>query len=137
MPTSTRLPELVPSPIIRGAPSAAAVGGLREECPVLDDAPEVRRLDGDGDIWLVRRVSEKTADFGVIAIDLGSVPSGTVDEIRTSDHDIQAGMETDPREHGGDRDGFPGIYRDLGMPADTARIVVPAWLGGEHCQTAE
>ena len=30
--------------------------------------------DGAGDIWLVRRVSHKNADFGVIAIDLGSVP---------------------------------------------------------------
>src|SRR6266487_3689814 len=30
--------------------------------------------DGAGDIWLVRRVSQKNADFGVIAIDLGSVP---------------------------------------------------------------
>jgi two-component system sensor histidine kinase KdpD len=38
--------------------------------------------DGAGDIWLVRRVSQKTADFGVIAIDLGSVPSGALDEVR-------------------------------------------------------
>src|SRR5262249_449294 len=38
--------------------------------------------DGGGDIWLVRRVSEKAADFGVIAIDLGSVPAGEIDEIR-------------------------------------------------------
>jgi two-component system sensor histidine kinase KdpD len=37
---------------------------------------------GGGDIWLVRRVSEKTADFGVIAIDLGSVPVRTVGEVR-------------------------------------------------------
>jgi two-component system sensor histidine kinase KdpD len=38
--------------------------------------------DGAGDIWLVRRVSHKTADFGVIAIDLGSVPPGALDEVR-------------------------------------------------------
>ena len=38
--------------------------------------------DGAGDIWLVRRVSEKTADFGVIAIDLGSVPAENVEEVR-------------------------------------------------------
>jgi two-component system sensor histidine kinase KdpD len=37
--------------------------------------------DGAGDIWLVRRVSEKNADLGVIAIDLGSVPSESVTEI--------------------------------------------------------
>jgi two-component system sensor histidine kinase KdpD len=38
--------------------------------------------DGAGDIWLVRRVSEKTADFGVIAIDLGSVPAEKIEEVR-------------------------------------------------------
>jgi len=37
--------------------------------------------DGNGDIWLVRRVSQRTPDFGEIAIDLGSV--GAVSEIRT------------------------------------------------------
>jgi two-component system sensor histidine kinase KdpD len=44
--------------------------------------------DGGGDIWLVRRVSEKTADFGVIAIDLGSVPAGAIDEIRHRVDDV-------------------------------------------------
>lgn len=36
--------------------------------------------DDTGDIWLVRRVSQRTPDFGVIAIDLGSKPA--VDDIR-------------------------------------------------------
>jgi two-component system sensor histidine kinase KdpD len=44
--------------------------------------------DGGGDIWLVRRVSEKAADFGVIAIDLGSVPAGEIDEIRHRVDDV-------------------------------------------------
>jgi two-component system, OmpR family, sensor histidine kinase KdpD len=44
--------------------------------------------DGNGDVWLVRRVSEKTADFGVIAIDLGSVPAGAIDEIRHRVDDV-------------------------------------------------
>jgi two-component system, OmpR family, sensor histidine kinase KdpD len=44
--------------------------------------------DGTGDIWLVRRVSEKTADFGVIAIDLGGVPVGTIDEVRRRVDDV-------------------------------------------------
>jgi two-component system sensor histidine kinase KdpD len=35
-----------------------------------------------GAVWLVRRVSHKTADFGVIAIDLGSVPAKAIDELR-------------------------------------------------------
>jgi two-component system, OmpR family, sensor histidine kinase KdpD len=36
--------------------------------------------DEAGDTWLIRRVSSRTPDFGVIAIDLGSMPA--VDEIR-------------------------------------------------------
>ena len=44
--------------------------------------------DGAGDIWLVRRVSHKTADFGVIAIDLGSVPPGALDEVRQRVDDV-------------------------------------------------
>ena len=46
--------------------------------------------DGAGDIWLVRRVSQENADFGVIAIDLGSVPAGTIDEIRHRVDDVLA-----------------------------------------------
>src|SRR5262245_61328000 len=46
--------------------------------------------DGTGDVWLVRRVSEKTADFGVIAIDLGSVPARMIDEVRRRVDDVLA-----------------------------------------------
>jgi two-component system, OmpR family, sensor histidine kinase KdpD len=46
--------------------------------------------DGGGDIWLVRRVSQKNADFGVIAIDLGSVPATTLDEMRHRVDDVLA-----------------------------------------------
>src|SRR6476620_1476532 len=44
--------------------------------------------DGAGDIWLVRRVSQNNADFGVIAIDLGSVPPGAIDEVRKRVNDV-------------------------------------------------
>ncbi len=44
--------------------------------------------DGAGDIWLIRRVSQKNADFGVIAIDLGSVPPGAIDEVRKRVDDV-------------------------------------------------
>ncbi len=46
--------------------------------------------DGAGDIWLVRRVSPKNADFGVIAIDLGSVPAKAVEEVRQRVDDVLA-----------------------------------------------
>src|SRR5260221_7553713 len=44
--------------------------------------------DGAGDIWLVRRVSDKNADFGVIAIDLGSVPPAAIEEVRKRVDDV-------------------------------------------------
>src|SRR5262245_32924296 len=45
---------------------------------------------GGGDIWLVRRVSQKNADFGVIAIDLGSVPADALEEVRQRVDDVLA-----------------------------------------------
>ena len=44
--------------------------------------------DGAGDVWLVRRVSQKNADFGVIAIDLGSVPPHAIEEVRKRVDDV-------------------------------------------------
>jgi two-component system sensor histidine kinase KdpD len=38
--------------------------------------------DHTGNIWLVRRVSDQNPDFGVIAIDLGSMPAKAVTEVR-------------------------------------------------------
>jgi two-component system, OmpR family, sensor histidine kinase KdpD len=46
--------------------------------------------DAGGDIWLVRRVSQKNADFGVIAIDLGSIPAAALDEVRHRVDDVLA-----------------------------------------------
>ena len=38
--------------------------------------------DKSGNTWFIRRVSQRTPDFGVIAIDLGSVPKHAVGDIR-------------------------------------------------------
>ena len=46
--------------------------------------------DGAGDIWLIRRVSQAHAEFGVIAIDLGSVPAASIAEIRPRVDDVLA-----------------------------------------------
>jgi two-component system, OmpR family, sensor histidine kinase KdpD len=46
--------------------------------------------DGDGDIWLIRRVSQENVDFGVIAIDLGSVPAENIEEMRQRVDDVLA-----------------------------------------------
>jgi two-component system sensor histidine kinase KdpD len=47
-----------------------------------DAAPEQTIDDGSGGIWLVRRVSPKTPDFGMVAVDLGSVSDDTLIEMR-------------------------------------------------------
>jgi two-component system sensor histidine kinase KdpD len=44
--------------------------------------------DRSGNIWLVRRLLQRTPDFGVIAIDLGSVPANDVDDIRQRVDDV-------------------------------------------------
>ena len=44
--------------------------------------------DGTGNIWLVWRVSQRTSDFGVIAIDLGSVPANAVADVRQRVDDV-------------------------------------------------
>jgi two-component system sensor histidine kinase KdpD len=38
--------------------------------------------DGKGNIWLIRRVSPKTPDFGLVAVDLGSVSGETLADMR-------------------------------------------------------
>ena len=38
--------------------------------------------DGNGDIWLIRRVSPKTPDFGLVAVDLGNVSGEPLAEVR-------------------------------------------------------
>ena len=38
--------------------------------------------DGTGNIWLIRPVSQKTSDFGVIAVDLGRLQVEAVDDMR-------------------------------------------------------
>jgi two-component system sensor histidine kinase KdpD len=44
--------------------------------------------DDTGNIWLIRRVSERTPDFGVIAIDLGGVPQDAIAEMRQRVDDV-------------------------------------------------
>jgi two-component system, OmpR family, sensor histidine kinase KdpD len=44
--------------------------------------------DDSGNTWLIRRVSERTPDFGVIAIDLGGVREDVVAEMRQRVEDV-------------------------------------------------
>ncbi len=74
--------------VLLGAADAGATDGVPER--VLD---EVKRLeqaeggertidDGKGNIWLVRRVSPKTPDFGSVAVDLGTVTGEALADMR-------------------------------------------------------
>jgi two-component system, OmpR family, sensor histidine kinase KdpD len=53
-------------------------------------SPGTTIADHTGDVWLVRRVSRKTPDVGVIAIDLGSVPADAVADVRQRVDDVLA-----------------------------------------------
>jgi two-component system sensor histidine kinase KdpD len=44
--------------------------------------------DDTGNVWLVRRVSQKTPDFGVIAIDLGRVPADEAADVHQRVNDM-------------------------------------------------
>jgi two-component system sensor histidine kinase KdpD len=57
---------------------------VRAQVPSIerDAAPEQTIDDGNGGIWLVRRVSPKTPDFGMVAVDLGSVSDDALIEMR-------------------------------------------------------
>ena len=78
--------------VLFGAGALATQGGASEQALLSERvraaiaeieagrSPASTVEDGAGDVWFVRRVSEKTADFGVIAI--GSVPAENVEEVR-------------------------------------------------------
>ena len=59
----------------------------------------------------------------------------TVDEIRTADHEIPAGLWPDMRRHGYERDEFPDIYERLVKPAHILIMAGPIWLGDQSSHT--
>jgi two-component system sensor histidine kinase KdpD len=74
--------------VLLGAAEAGNAGHVPE--PVRAQVPSIERDaaseqtidDGNGGIWLVRRVSPKTPDFGMVAVDLGSVSDDALIEMR-------------------------------------------------------
>ena len=76
----------------------AGARACRDRAACRRAAPSATTVDdGTGNIWLVRRVSQKTADFGVIAIDLGSVPAAAIDEVRQRVDDVLVGCRRHAR----------------------------------------
>jgi two-component system sensor histidine kinase KdpD len=67
------------APVDAGVPDPvrAAIADIKQR-----STPPTTIGDDSGNTWLVRRVSPRTPDFGVIAIDLGSVRADAVADIR-------------------------------------------------------
>ena len=65
--------------VLLGAADAGAADGVPERLRAevarveQDEGLELTIDDGIGNIWLIRRVSPKTPDFGIVAVDLGNV----------------------------------------------------------------
>jgi two-component system sensor histidine kinase KdpD len=88
--------------VLFGAGAGGRQGAQSEEAPLTERVhraiaqvqdgriPATTVDDGAGDIWLVRLVSQNNADFGVIAIDLGSVPAENIEEVRQRVDDVLA-----------------------------------------------
>jgi two-component system, OmpR family, sensor histidine kinase KdpD len=72
-PSAPAVPERVRAAI------ADVQSGVQVEANVTDKA---------GDVWLVRRVSQKAPDFGVIAIDLGKVPPEAAAQVHQRVNDV-------------------------------------------------
>jgi len=83
-----------------GKPAGAANSGLEQrEAGAIAGAPDTRRASVTGafpdSLWLVRPVSARTPELGMIAIDLGSEPREAADEItRTVDAVLADAAET-------------------------------------------
>ena len=55
-----------------------------------DEGHERTVNDGNGNTWLIRRVSPKTPDFGLVAVDLGSVSGEPLADMRQRIEDALA-----------------------------------------------
>ncbi len=103
-----------------------------EHAPVRYDDLRVVIFNGT-----TKRSPEPSHTDGLLAIPRG-IFAGLgvrVDEVRTADRDIPAGLWPDMTEHGYDVDAFPAIYRDLVAPADVIIIAGPIWLGDQSSLT--
>jgi two-component system sensor histidine kinase KdpD len=70
----------------RSDPSAhdTVPDGVLTECVRAMQYPDIESTvdDGAGNVWLVRRVSPKTPDFGVVAVDLGALSAEGIADVR-------------------------------------------------------
>ncbi|MCB0919855.1 MAG: flavodoxin family protein [Actinobacteria bacterium] len=85
----------------------------------------------------LKRSPQVSQTEGLMSISTGIMRGLGVDVtvIRTVDHVIPPGLETDMTEHGYDRDDFPQIYAESIEPADIIILATPIWLGDQSSMT--
>jgi len=85
----------------------------------------------------LKRSPEPSQTDGLLAITKGLMArlGVQVDEVRTADHEIPAGVWPDMTTQGYDRDDFPQLYRDLVVPANIVILAGPIWLGDQSSHT--
>jgi multimeric flavodoxin WrbA len=85
----------------------------------------------------LKRSPEVSQTAGLMDISTGIMRGLGVDvtEVRTVDHVIPPGVQTDMTEHGYERDDFPAIYRESIEPADIIVLATPIWLGDQSSVT--
>jgi len=98
------------------------------------DYSDLRAVFLNGTLKRSPEVSHTDGLMG-ISVDLMRSLGVRVDVVRTVDHVIPPGVQPDMREHGWERDDFPGIYRDLIAPADIIVLATPIWLGDQSSLT--
>jgi multimeric flavodoxin WrbA len=85
----------------------------------------------------LKRSPETSHTDGLLAIARGVLErvGVRIDEVRTADHEIPAGVWPDMTTQGYDRDDFPELYQSLVVPADIILISGPIWLGDQSSLT--
>jgi len=85
----------------------------------------------------LKRSPEPSQTDGLLAITKGLMQrlGVQIDEVRTADHEIPAGVWPDMTTQGYDRDDFPQLYETLVVPANIVILAGPIWLGDQSSHT--
>jgi multimeric flavodoxin WrbA len=108
------------------------IDGLSERAPARYD--DLRAVVFNGSL---KRSPVPSQTDGLLAIPrrIFEQAGVRVDEVRTADRVIPAGVYPDMTEHGYSADEFPAIYRELVAPADIVILAGPIWLGDQSSLT--
>src|SRR3954451_2124080 len=85
----------------------------------------------------LKRSPEPSQTDGLLAITKGLMQrvDVQVDDVRTADHEIPAGVWPDMTTQGYERADFPELYETLVVPANIIILAGPIWLGDQSSHT--